>query len=90
MNKEKFNELAVQAGFIEFDFAPGKIFSPEPHDETINKELEMFKNLLLDEVIKKANAMIKWQTRFGAPAAPLVYEYNAAIAYLIEKIEAMK
>ncbi len=91
MNKEKFNELCRQSGFklvrcLDKNY---RLVSPNELD-IIDDNLESLKDLLLDEVIKEAKALIKWQTRFGAPADPLVYEYNAAIADLIEKVEAMK
>jgi hypothetical protein len=91
MKKEKFNELAVQAGFEIATCMDGKkrLASPSDHD-VVDSELQVFKNLLLDEVIKESSALIKWQTKFGSPADPLAYEYNSAIADFIEIIKVMK
>ena len=80
MNKEKFNKLAVRAGFTTHHIWPDALFSPN-HCDSLNDNLEKFKNLLLDEVIKELN-WLSADIGFGMA--------TNAIDQAIEKVEAMK
>jgi hypothetical protein len=89
MKEEKLNKIAVQAGFIErtacCECNSRRIYSPN-YDSSIEHELNFFKNLLLDEVIKELNALS------GEPSLGLVTDIliQMPLKAAIEKVEAMK
>lgn len=85
MKKEKFNKLAVQAGFTTHHGWPGELFSPN-HCDNLNGNLEKFKNLLLDEVIKELNAL-SGEIDLGLSTDVFV---QIALKAAIEKVEGMK
>jgi hypothetical protein len=87
MKKEKFNELGEQAGFEIITCMDGKqrLASPSDYD-VVDSELEVFKNLLLDEVIKELNAL-SGEISLGLITDILI---QMPIKAAIEKIEAMK
>ena len=88
MKKEKFNELGEQAGFEIITCMDGKqrLASPSDYD-VIDGELEVFKNLLLDEVIKELKAAKSPENISGMEVH---FAHNRALQHAIEKVEAMK
>jgi hypothetical protein len=87
MNKEKFNELGVEAGFYMVKCMDNKSRLGSPNDrDVIDGELEVFKDLLLNEVIKELNAL-SGEIDLGLSTDVFV---QIALKAAIEKIEAMK
>jgi len=87
MNKEKFNELCKEAGFVLFKRGSDRIKICPPEldyiDDDLNDELNKFKNLLLDEVIKELNALSSRLSLFG-------FDQTFGLQSGIEIIEGMK
>lgn len=87
MNKEKFNNIAVKAGFTTHHGWPGELFIPN-HCDNLNGNLEKFKNLLLDELIKeleltKSSDIVDGRHEFH-------YGYNLGLQRAIERVEEIK
>jgi hypothetical protein len=81
MKKEKFNKLALHAGFGIATCMDGKqrIASPSDYD-VVDSELQLFKDLLLDEVVKEV------QTLSPRPDGAV----SELVGIVVSKIEAMK
>ena len=87
MNKEKFNELAVNSGFVLVRCMDKKYrIASEYNHDVIEDELYVFKNLLLDEVIKELNKL-SVEISLGLVTDKLI---QMKIKAAIEKLEAMK